>query len=211
MTKLLGRFEDRQTYADNWREQAALEPAFNRLNAHYANFEDRASGFNHRGRFYFGDIIELKDFPDTGYSTLLTKGMSGFPLQTPADPGSKLGIELAWTLNAPCVSTTAVEALATLADQLIARRVSPHHNEVLDFDFSSIPEQTGLAAFLACHEYWFTDGLEEISGPVTTYIFELFALRATEARLAKKDIEEFSEQMEACAIEPEDISRRTGL
>ncbi|HEY0660715.1 MAG TPA: hypothetical protein VGD21_05280 [Lysobacter sp.] len=211
MIKPLGRFEDRQAFVDSWNAQASLEPSFGRLNSHYTRLENRPSGFNHLGRFYFGDIIELKDFPDTGYSTLLTKGMSGFVLQAPADCKDKLGIELAWTLKSECISTPAVEALAALADTFIARRVGPHHNEVVEFDFSSIPQQTGLTAFLASHEYWFTDGLEKIPGPVATYIFELFALRASEARLAAKDIDEFSDLMQASEIEPEDLSRQAGL
>jgi len=208
----LGRFEDDQSYADDWAAQAELEPDFKRLNAHYASFEGRPAGFSHVGRFYFGDIIELKEFPHVGYSTLLTKGLSGFLLQTPANPRDKMGIELAWTLKHSYDPGAVAEALATLADQFIARRTGPHHNEVLDFDFSSIPGQDGPKAFLVSHQYWFTDGLEEIAGPTTTtYIFELFALRATEARLAVKDIDEFSELMQASEIEPEDLSRKVGL
>lgn len=82
-----------------WSDQAADEPFFGRLNAHYALLEAGPSGFEHVGSFPFGDIIAIMDFPAEGYSTLLTRGLSGFHVRTHGDDHDLIRVELAWTLK----------------------------------------------------------------------------------------------------------------
>lgn len=84
-----------------WSDQAADEPFFGRLNAHYARLEagPSASGFEHVGSFPFGDIIAIMDFRVEGYSTLLTRGLSGFHVRTHGDEHDLIRVELAWTLK----------------------------------------------------------------------------------------------------------------
>lgn len=197
---------DLDSYFRSWQHFASVEPFFQELNSHYARFESRPAGFVHRGRFFFGDVIELNEFPGPGYSTLLTKGLSGFCVDAPEE-GSKVRVELAWTIKQRCVCEEAVGILVGVADFLLGRRTAFHQNEVVEFDFSGLPRKNHLSSFLASNGHWFSEGDDEIKADIPMYILELFAVNESEAKLAMKDIDEFSDVMISNEVGPEDLWR----
>lgn len=145
-----------------WSDQAADEPFFGRLNAHYARLEAAPSGFEHVGSFPFGDIIAVMDFPAAGYSTLLTKGLSGFHLRTHSDDHDLIRVELAWALKRESVSETTAHLVAAVADHLLQQRRCFHQHEVFAFDFSRLAFPNRLSHFMASNGYWFAEGLERL-------------------------------------------------
>lgn len=190
-----------------WSDQAADEPFFGRLNAHYAGLEAGPSGFEHVGSFPFGDIIAVMDFPAAGYSTLLTKGLSGFHLRTHSDEHDLIRVELAWTLKRDSVSEATAHLLAAVADHLLQQRRCFHQHEVFAFDFSGLAFPNRLTHFMASNGYWFTQGLERLDADIPMYVFELFSLTAEEAGAASRDVESFAEYVDGHGIEIENLHR----
>jgi hypothetical protein len=190
-----------------WIDLEQDDPFFAALNGHYAMVESRPEGFDHLGGFAFGDVLALKALPDEGFSTLITKGLSGFRLLTHGDDREMIRAELAWTMKTDCVSDATVGLLATVADFVLERRRGFHQNEIFAFDFSGLPFENRLTCFMASNGYWFADGFERLGSDIPMYVFELFALTREEANIALQDVETFARHVDANDIDLENLAR----
>jgi hypothetical protein len=190
-----------------WIDLEQDDPFFAALNGHCAMVESRPEGFDHLGGFAFGDVLALNALPDEGFSTLITKGLSGFRLLTHSDGREMIRAELAWTMKTDCVSDATVGLLATVADFVLERRRCFHQNEIFAFDFSGLPFENRLTCFMASNGYWFADGFERLGSDIPMYVFELFALTREEANIALQDVEAFARHVDANDIDLENLAR----
>jgi hypothetical protein len=190
-------------YQKSWVELAKTDPFYELINSAYSEIEGDGSQFQHYGRFFFGDVVCVRGFPGDGMETLLTKGLSGFQVQS-GDNSLGMRIELAWTVLQGQTSSTLVDLMVTVADHMLEGGVGYHQNELIpmEFDFNA-----QLDAFMISNNYWLQDGANIIDSSPRTFIMELFALSADEVALAEADIDDFSAHMEETGAEVENVLR----